>query len=468
MQIAGTVRPRVVQTLCDNILPKLYHTNPPHCINIFKFRHDDDCDHFLRWLEHKAAAPISSLLSIRNSNFGRSLFACKNIQAGDCLLTVPFSVQVTPDNLLPEIKHMIPDEVGNIAKLAVVILIEQKKAQLSEWAPYISCLPRTDDMHSTIFWNAQELEMIRRSSVYLETINQLAQMKNDFLALKPVLDSFPHFFEDVSFENFRHAYGLVTSRAWGSSKGFSLIPFADFLNHDGNSKSFVLTDEDKQISEVIADRDYDLGEEVLIRYGKFPNSTLLLDFGFTVPYNSEDQVCIQFDITSDDHLGAMKLDLLQKYTLPKMKGVSSSSSDGSFVIKKVRGNGKGIPQSLRAFARVMCCNSSKELDELAVEAAQHDGRLARRPLANRSLEIQAHKILLSRVNDAIDTHSLSIKSLQSMKSTNCQTLRQLMARDLLTGEVQVLKSAAAWLDNYCHSTDQNVNPNILRNADICT
>ncbi|KAK9158051.1 hypothetical protein Scep_004625 [Stephania cephalantha] len=28
---------------------------------------------------------------------------------------------------------------------------------------------------------------------------------------------------------------------------------------------------------------------VLIRYGKFPNSTLLLDFGFTLPYNAHDQ-----------------------------------------------------------------------------------------------------------------------------------------------------------------------------------
>ncbi|KAK9684075.1 hypothetical protein RND81_10G184800 [Saponaria officinalis] len=399
-------------TVSHQFLPKFCHTAPPHNLNILKCC-DNYSNEFLPWLDNKAGVRISSLLSIGISNFGRCLFACKNVQAGDCLLKVPFSVQITPDNLLPEIKPMIPDEVGNIAKLAVVILVKQKKGQLSEWAPYITRLPQIEDMHITIFWNAQELKMIRHSSVYQETLNQQAQIKNDFLALKPVLDSFPQFFKDVSFENFRHAYGLVASRAWGSTKGLSLIPFADFLNHDGSSKSFVLSDEDKQISEVIADRNYGLGEEVLIRYGKFPNSTLLLDFGFTVPYNNDDQVCVQFDLTSDDHLRAMKLDLLQKHSLPKMKGVSFSSSDGSFVIKKVRSSdskGKGIPQSLRAFARVMCCNSSQELDELAVEAAQHDGRLARRPLANRSLEMQAHKILLSRVNDVIDTHSVSIES----------------------------------------------------------
>ena len=30
--------------------------------------------------------------------------------------------------------------------------------------------------------------------------------------------------------------------------------------------------------------------QVVIRYGKFPNATLMLDFGFTLPYNIRDQV----------------------------------------------------------------------------------------------------------------------------------------------------------------------------------
>ncbi|KAK9180999.1 hypothetical protein WN944_024136 [Citrus x changshan-huyou] len=67
------------------------------------------------------------------------------------------------------------------------------------------------------------------------------------------------------------------------------IPFADFLNHDGLSEAVVLHDEDKQLSEVIADRDYAPKEKVWITYGKFPNSTLLLDFGFSLPYNSHNE-----------------------------------------------------------------------------------------------------------------------------------------------------------------------------------
>lgn len=38
--------------------------------------------------------------------------------------------QVTPAHLLPEIKSLLGNEVGNIAKLAIVILVEQKFGQV--------------------------------------------------------------------------------------------------------------------------------------------------------------------------------------------------------------------------------------------------------------------------------------------------------------------------------------------------
>ncbi|KAI3710583.1 hypothetical protein L2E82_40367 [Cichorium intybus] len=67
------------------------------------------------------------------------------------------------------------------------------------------------------------------------------------------------------------------------------IPFADFLNDDGFSETDVLGDDFKQVLEVIVDKSYGPGDEVLIRYGKFSNATLLLDFGFILPSNKYDQ-----------------------------------------------------------------------------------------------------------------------------------------------------------------------------------
>ncbi|KAG2730084.1 hypothetical protein I3760_01G276600 [Carya illinoinensis] len=417
---------------------------------------DEDSDDFLRWLEQKAGSQISSVLSIGKSAYGRSLFASKTIQTGDCILKVPYCVQVTPAHLLPEIKSLLGNEVGNIAKLAIVILVEQKFGQKSEWAPYVSRLPQPGEMHNMIFWSEAELEMIFQSSVYQETINHKSQIEKDFLAIRPALQCFPELFGDITNKDFIHACALVGSRAWGSSKGLSLIPFADFLNHDGASESIVFSDDDKQISEVIADRNYHAGEQVLIRYGKFPNATLMLDFGFSLPYNKQDQVQIQFNVPRHDLLREKKIDFLRRHCIPIAKDVNGfNSSIESFTIKEVRsakGKGKGLPQSLRAFARVLVCTTYEELGDLAKEAAQNDGRLARRPLSDRSKEIQAHQMLLSRITQLIEDYNAAIKSLVPISfPPMCETLapRRQMARDLLNGELRILKSASAWLKNYC-------------------
>ncbi|MBA0666060.1 hypothetical protein Goklo_002516 [Gossypium klotzschianum] len=256
---------------------------------------DEESDEFLPWLEQKARTKISSMLSIGKSAYGRSLFASENIRTGDCILKVPYSVEITPDNLLPKIRAILSDKIGTVSKLAIILLVERKMGQVlqsSGWAPYICCLPQHGEIHSTvnvslpIFWSEYELNMICQSSVYQETVNQKAKIEKDFAAVVPALQQFPDL-ESITLQDFMCAYFsgrplfanfvvnvAVTSRAWESTKGLSLvvllnniilfwrIPFTDFMNHDGVSKSIVLFDDDKMFSEVIADRNYAPGEEV--------------------------------------------------------------------------------------------------------------------------------------------------------------------------------------------------------------
>lgn len=412
---------------------------------------DEDCNDFLPWLEHKAGAEISSALSIGKASYGMALYAFEDIQTGDCLLKVPYSVQLAPDNLPPEITCLLGDEVGNVAKVALLILHEKNLGQNSEWAPYINRLPLPEDLHSSIFWSDEELEMIRPSALYEETLRQKKQIEKSFLAVKLVFDRF----QDVTLQEFAYAYGIVTSRAWESSRGVSLIPFADFLNHDGTSEAYVLSDETKQHSEVIADRDFAPGDEVLIRYGKFSNATLLLDFGFTVSCNSYDQVRVALNIPQHDGLYTQKLELLDRHRTPSIRDDNEFTSSGnSFTIREVRTGsrrGRGIPQSLRAFGRILTCNSQQELNALMKEAAQNDGRLARHPLKNKSREIAAHQLLLSEISQLIKEHNKHIKMLVPTPPYLCarSVLRRRLAQDLLTGELRVLKSASAWLKNYC-------------------
>ncbi|KAG2328948.1 hypothetical protein Bca52824_000128 [Brassica carinata] len=418
---------------------------------------DKDCIDFLPWLEQIAGTKITNTLSIGRSVYGRALFASKVIHAGDCILKVPFNAQITPDELPTDVRVSLTDEVGNIGKLAALVMIERNRGQNSRWFPYISRLPQLSDMHSTIFWDENELNMIRCSAVHNETVKQKAQIEKEFsLVAQAFKEHLPNPIQRPALENFMYTYALVGSRAWETSKGISLIPFADFMNHDGLSASIVLSDEDIQLSEVTADRDYSPGDEVLIRYGEFSNATLMLDFGFTLPHNTHDEVQIQIDVPNDDPLRNMKLGLLQTHYTRSVKDINIfHSSYDSFTIKEVKsatGKGKGIPQSLRAFARLLCCTSPQELNDLSKEAEQNDGRLARLPFKDRSRELEAHKIILSHINKLIEDHNVCIKELEASNrrfESQRFTVRRQMARDLLFGELRVLKSAAEWLNHYC-------------------
>ncbi|TQD95248.1 hypothetical protein C1H46_019137 [Malus baccata] len=110
----------------------------------------DEFDDFLPWLKRKVGADISSALSIGKSAYGTSLFASKSITAGDCVLKVPYSLQLASDNLVPELKDLLSDEVGDAAKLAAVVLFEQRMGNDSGWAPYIRRLPCPEEMHCTV------------------------------------------------------------------------------------------------------------------------------------------------------------------------------------------------------------------------------------------------------------------------------------------------------------------------------
>lgn len=53
--------------------------------------------------------------------------------------------------------------------------------------------------------------------------------------------------------------------------------------------------------------------------------------------------------------------------------------------------------------------TSLELEEMTMEAARNDGRLARRPLENTEREIHAHRMLLLHLNDEIQGYSTAIE-----------------------------------------------------------
>nr|VDD57416.1 unnamed protein product [Brassica oleracea] len=312
----------------------------------------------------------------------RTLFASKVIHGGDCNLKVPFNAQITPDELPSDVRVSLTDEVGNIGKVATLLMIKRNTGQNSRWFPYISRLPQLAEMHSAIFWDENEFSMIRCSAVHKETVKQKARIEKEF-SLTDLLLNLDNFLLDSWISCVGNLKRHITGTVFSMVLRFGL------------SASIVLSDEDNQLSEVTADRDYSPGDEVQI----------------------------QMDVPSDYPLRNMKLELLQSH-YTRSVNIFHSSYD-TFTIKEVKG--KGIPQSLRSFARLLCCTSPQgaqfkiltvimifaELNDLSTEAEQNDGRLARLPFKDRSKELEAHNIILSHINRLIEDHSVCIKELEA-------------------------------------------------------
>ncbi|VAH86690.1 unnamed protein product [Triticum turgidum subsp. durum] len=183
---------------------------------------------FLPWLRSKAGSAVSSALRIGTSPLGRSLFASQPIQEGDCILQLPHTAQLTQDKLPQEVRLLLDDVDDAVArdaaaKVAVLLMMEQRLGHESGWAPYVTSLPAKGQMHNMMFWDLDELDMVRHSPVYDEAIQQKERTRKQFSAAKPALERFPHFFGEIKLEDFMHASALVSSRAWQTSRGVSLI-----------------------------------------------------------------------------------------------------------------------------------------------------------------------------------------------------------------------------------------------------
>lgn len=114
-------------------------------------------------------------------------------------MEVPYDVQLTQDKLPEEVRMLLDNVVDDTAKIAVLLMMEQHLGHESGWDPYVKSLPWKDQMHNMMFWDLNDLQMIRSSSIYNEAIEQKEQAKEEFSALKPALELFPQCLEKSSW-----------------------------------------------------------------------------------------------------------------------------------------------------------------------------------------------------------------------------------------------------------------------------
>ncbi|XP_024524044.1 SET domain-containing protein 4 isoform X2 [Selaginella moellendorffii] len=395
---------------------------------------------FLAWLNKRGGLGKNTAVTIGMSQYGRALFATRRVPAGSRFLEIPRIAIITPENVPSQVSHLLSTSNPK-TRLSLFLLSEKHKAQESQWAPYLRCLPQLGDIEST----DEELAWLKHSPTYRETMECLKIIKSEFHVLEA--NVFPwcrDVLGEVSLTDFMHAYSTVSSRSWESREGdltMSMIPFADFFNHDHNCQTRLSYDKEKDCAVAVADQDYKAGDEIFLSYGSTPNSILAVDYGFAVASNPHEQVEVPMGVSLTDPLRDLKLQTLSRHNMStdlNDDGSPSGRKRFTFRDSDLAERGSMAVAPLRAFARLICAESYEDLEEMAEESITHDVFYALSPRRDERKESEAVSFVCTQIKQQVDQHSKALKDLDDDREIPLS--RKSILRNILTGELRVLRN----------------------------
>ena len=230
-----------------------------------------------------------------NSDCDRYCKATEDINDKDIIIRVPLEALMTLDGaresnlgkyFTPQLEKKLNSPHHSL--LSTFMLTEIDKGINSKWKYYFDFLP-VNYNNFPIFYGDKEFELLKGTQ-FIELIKKKKkEMKEDYDLLVSTIPGYSKY----DFDLFKKMREVISSRVFGvtikGKKNDIIAPYADMLNHkrprqthwnfDDNSNSFVI----KGVMNVKK------GQEVFDSYGIKCNSRFLLNYGFTVENNENNE-----------------------------------------------------------------------------------------------------------------------------------------------------------------------------------
>jgi hypothetical protein len=266
---------------------------------------------FSCWLLDRGCRGIGSVVSVRESSVGGwGLVAEADISKGDAVLVLPLGTCLSEESVewsefredFDEISDALQELYGFSSEtphgcpfIAVQLLLHLQQGSASDWAPYINMLPR--ERRAGWRWSASGLP----KSLEEDSAAVRKSIKREFAHLdQRVFQNHRSVFgaEHFTLEQYYWAKDMVLSRAYaveGDLGGLvCLLPGIDMANHATDveygvrqlaldealsvpaGEEWAANDQGdaEEIVGLIADRNYERGEEVWSNYGPLDKSRL--------------------------------------------------------------------------------------------------------------------------------------------------------------------------------------------------
>ncbi|KAK9773826.1 putative SET domain-containing protein [Seiridium cardinale] len=220
---------------------------------------------------------------------GICIVAHRNIKAGQEIIVVPTQAILSLHTVPPSIVERLPPDIPFHGLLAAHLALD---SQIQN-TPWFLMLPTKSDFAATtpFMWPEELQELLPKRARDLLKAQQVKFHSEWSMVSEafPRMDKelFLYFWFIVNTRTFYYETPEMEKYSWENR--LALVPMADLLNHADSGCQVTFSADGFTIT---ADRTYSCGEEVCISYGEHSNDFLLAEYGFILPKNEWDQVCL--------------------------------------------------------------------------------------------------------------------------------------------------------------------------------
>ena len=316
--------------------------------------HDAWRSRVLAWLVRHGAA-VTSLSMASSPPTSRTVLAAAPIAAGADVLRIPRPLLLTvADARASSIGRTIASSgmpsPGDHTLLAACLLAHRERPR-SRFRPYLDSLPVAFPTLPLSFTPA-ELALLQGSAALEKLAARRAALKSDHRSLCHAVPAFRRF----ALADFVWARSCVITRVFGltiaGEKTEALVPLADMLDHRRPAETHWTYDDDAGAFVMTALRAFHPGQPVHDSYGRKSNTRFLVNYGFTLDDNDDDdEAAVRLAIPADAPLPGDKARLLG--ALPGEREAVALPAP----------SGDGVEPEALSFLRVACA-TPREIEQI--------------------------------------------------------------------------------------------------------
>mmetsp|Transcript_58816 Transcript_58816/g.138936 ORF Transcript_58816/g.138936 Transcript_58816/m.138936 type:complete len:473 (-) Transcript_58816:835-2253(-) len=252
---------------------------------------------------------VSNETTDEGQSSGKGLLAYKNIQQGEKLIEIPLNLALSKEHSLNKFMFRNIGTFNEYDLLAIFLIQQRSIGDKSFWNTYFKILPKETELDLFFRWTIFDSFFLKGSKINLASIylrekirSQFFRINNQVFKQNSIL--FPKTLYNI--ETWEWALSVLFSRAifLQNSQKLTLVPYADFLNHNPFSTSYIDAKEIpfSEFLEIVmyADKPYNKFDQVFTTYGPKTNLELLLLYGFILERNPFDSTEIRVGLSPKD------------------------------------------------------------------------------------------------------------------------------------------------------------------------